>query len=72
MATVAEMIEWMKTLPQDAEVDCGVEQTKGYQTSMIIKPVDISACDVFEYTSEAAREKYPFYAGKTFVVIRGE
>lgn len=72
MATVAEMIEWFKTLPPDAEVDCGVEESSGYQTYMRMAPVDISACDVFEYTSEADREKYPFYAGKTFVVIRGD
>jgi hypothetical protein len=72
MTTVAQMIEWMKTLPQDAEVDCGVEHTSGYQTCMIMQPVDIEACDVIRYTSEADRAKYPFYAGKTFVVIRGE
>ena len=29
MTTVAQMIEWLKTLPQDAEVECGVEVTKG-------------------------------------------
>ena len=72
MATVAQMIEWLKTLPQDAQVDCGVETSKGYVTYMRMAPVDIEACDVFEYTSEADRAKYPFYAGKTFVVIRGE
>lgn len=72
MATVAQMIEWMKTLPQDAEVECGVEVTKGYDTWMEMKPVDISACDVLDYTSEADRAQFPTMAGRTLVMIRGE
>ncbi len=72
MTTVAQMIEWMKTLPQDAEVECGVEVTKGYETYMSMEPVDIEACDVLDYTSPADREKYPAMAGKTLVMIRGE
>ena len=72
MTTVAEMIEWMKTLPQDATVECGVEVTKGYDTWMEMKPVDISACDVFDYTSEEDRARYPHMAGRTLVMIRGE
>ena len=72
MTTVAEMIEWLKTLPQDAEVECGVEVTKGYDTWMEMRPVDIKACDVFDYTSEQDRAKYPAMAGKTLVMIRGE
>lgn len=72
MTTIAEMIAWMKTLPQDAEVECGVEVTKGYDTWMAMKPVDIQACDVFDYTSEQDRAKYPAMAGKTLVMIRGE
>ena len=72
MTTVAQMIEWMQTLPQDAEVECGVEVTKSYETYMSMKPVDIEACDVLDYTSEEDREKYPNMAGKTIVMIRGE
>lgn len=72
MATVAQMIEWMKTLPQDAEVKCGVERTKGYDTWMEFKPVDIEDCDVIDYTSPEDCEKYPKMAGKTIVMIRGE
>lgn len=72
MTTVAQMIEWMQTLPQDAEVQCGAEVSKNYLTYMKIVAVDIEACDVFNYSSEENREHYPFYAGKTFVVIRGE
>jgi len=71
MTTVAQMIEWMKTLPQDAEVECGVEVTKGYSTYMSMEPVEIECCDVFDYTSPADCEKYPNMAGKTIVMIRG-
>ena len=72
MTTVAQMIEWMKTLPQDAEVECGVEVSSGYQTYMSMVAVDIEDCDVLSYTSEQDREKYPNMAGKTIVIIRGE
>jgi len=72
VTTVAQMIEWMKTLPQDAEVECGVEVTKGYETYMSMEPVDISGCDVLDYTSAEAREKYPVMAGRTLIMIRGE
>ena len=73
MTTVAQMIEWMKTLPQDAEVECGVEVSgSGYETYMKMSHVDIEACDVIDFTSPADREKYPTMAGKTIVMIRGE
>jgi hypothetical protein len=66
------MIEWMKTLPQDAEVECGVEVTRGYQTCMEFVPVTIECCDVFDYTSEEDRVLYPKMAGKVIVTIRGD
>lgn len=72
MTTVAQMIEWMKTLPQDAEVECGTEFTKSFETYMIMVPVDIEACDVLDYTKEEYRTKYPNMFGKTIVMIRGE
>ena len=72
MATVAQMIEWMKTLPQDAEVQCGVEVTKGFHTWMEFKPVDIADCDFIDYTSEQDRVTFPNMAGKVIVMIRGE
>ena len=72
MATVAQMIEWMKTLPQDAEVECGVEVSSGYQTYMQMKPVNIEYCSVLDYTSERDREVYPDQAGKVFVQICGD
>jgi hypothetical protein len=72
MTTIAQMIEWMKTLPQDAEVECGVEKTKGYETFMEMKPVDIAACDAIDYSSPENREKYPSMDGKIIIMIRGE
>jgi len=71
MTTVAQMIEWLKTLPQDAEVECVVSRTEGYETYMSLEPVDIEACDVEDYTSEADRARFPDMAGKIFVTIRG-
>ena len=71
MATVAQMIEWMKTLPQDAVVECGVENSHGYERYMEMKPVDIENCDVLDYTSDWDCAQYPTMAGKTLVMIRG-
>jgi hypothetical protein len=72
MTTVAQMIEWMQTLPPDAIVKCGVENSHGYERYMVMKPVDIEACDVIGYISEEDRAKYPALAGKVWVMIRGE
>jgi hypothetical protein len=71
MTTVAQMIEWMKTLPPDAEVECGVEETCGYSTSMVMRPVEIDYCDVFDYKAEAYKD-YPHIYGKVIVQICGE
>jgi hypothetical protein len=65
------MIEWMKTLPQDAEVECGVEKTKGYETFMVMKPVNIDHCDVLDYKDEAYKG-YPQIYGKVIVNLCGE
>ena len=72
MTTVAQMIEWMKTLPQDAEVECGVEERGSYESYMVYRPVDIESCVVFDYKSERDRANHPQHAGKTFVHIEGE
>ena len=70
MTTVAQMIEWLKTLPQDAEVRCGVETTKGYATYMSMAPVDIECCSVVDFKDEVYKD-FQFY-GKTIVNICGE
>jgi len=72
MTTVAQMIEWMKTLPPEAEVECGVEVSKYHETYMTMRPVDIESCYVCSYNSEEDRAVYPINAGKVFVMIHGE
>lgn len=67
MTTVAQMIEWLKTLPSDAEVRCGYERSNGYSFSMAIGDVDIDSCIIVNYPSKAATE-----AGKTIVEIHSE
>ena len=71
MTTVAQMIEWMKTLPQDAEVECGVEVTGGYSTYMEMRPVDIECSYVFDYTDMDPKQ-FSHVAGRVLVMIRGE
>lgn len=68
MTTVAQMIEWLKTLPQDAEVECGVERTGGYSTYMEMCPVDIEYCTVLDYRTEEFH-KHPVYHGRVIVQI---
>jgi len=65
------MIEWLKTLPPDAEVECGVEERGSYESYMVYRPVDIEYSIVFDYKSEEDRAKYPARAGKTIVHIEG-
>lgn len=72
MTTVAQMIEWMKNMPQDAIVECGVEVTSGYSTYMTMRAVDIEACEVFDYTGINDHAKYPTMTGKVIVQIQGE
>lgn len=72
MTTVSQMIEWLKTLPQDAEVECGREDTCGYSTYMSHRPVDIESCSVLDYTSPEDQEKYPKMAGRVIVKLASE
>lgn len=70
MTTVAQMIEWMKTLPQDAEVECGVEERRNYESYMEMRPVKIDYCDVLDYTDEEYKDCSHVY-GKIIVQISG-
>jgi hypothetical protein len=69
MTTVAQMIEWMKTLPQDAIVKCKEEVSGSYERYTVDSDVDIESCIVNSYTSEEDRIKYPTHAGKVYVYI---
>ena len=72
MTTVAQMIEFFKTMPQDAEVECRVERSDSYAIYTEMRPVDIDDFTVIDYTSEEDRVKYPKMAGKTIIMINGE
>jgi hypothetical protein len=72
MTTVAQMIEWMKTLPQDAEVQCGAEVTRNWSTTMEMKDVNIDECSVLDYTSPADCANYPQMAGKVIIRLQAE
>jgi hypothetical protein len=71
MTTVAQMIEWLKTLPQDAEVECGFEESDCDGRYMVHRPVDIEGSDVFDYKDEMYKD-YPHVYGKVIVQICGE
>ena len=72
MTTVAQMIEWLNTFPQDAEVECTLgSSTTGLVTTVSTGPVDIESCVVVDFTSERDRREFPDKAGKTFVFISG-
>jgi hypothetical protein len=71
MTTVAQMIEWLKTLPQDAEVECVEPDPVSYSNYMVMCSVDIESCHVHDYTSEQWKE-YPHFYGRTVVEIRGD
>jgi hypothetical protein len=46
MTTVAQLIEHLKTLPQDAAVRVGEEQTRSYANYMTYEDLDIESTDV--------------------------
>lgn len=66
MTTVAQMIEWLKTLPQDAEVQCGEEVSCFYNSYMTMSDVDIQSCMVHDYREGDWK---PHLAGKVIVEI---
>jgi hypothetical protein len=71
MTTVAQMIQWMKTLPQDAEVECGVEERGSYECYMVYRPVRIEYCDLFDYTDEKYKD-CPHVFGKIIINLCGD
>lgn len=72
MSTVSEIIQWLKTLPEDAEVQCGVEGTCCGSTYMTYSSVDIQWSEIIDYSASSDRFRYPETAGKTIVRLRGE
>ena len=72
MTTVAQMIAWLSTLPQDAVVECGAEVIGSYSSSMVMKPVDIHECRVVDYTSAADCAAYLHKAGRQIVRLQSD
>jgi hypothetical protein len=72
MATVAEMIEFFKTLPQDAIVECGDEVNGWYGPETVMRPVDIESIQVLDYSSEENRQQFPQMEGKILIRLHGE
>lgn len=71
MTTVAEMIEWLKKLPQDSLVECGEEYSDSWGVSMQFTDVDLKSCEVFDFTDpKYDTETYKKYSGKRIVRIR--
>jgi len=66
MTTVAELIAKLQTLPQEAEVECGYEKTRGYSTFMEYGEVDVEYMQVFDYSDKV---KYPKMNGRIVVQI---
>lgn len=71
MTTVAEMIEWLKTLPQDAEVECGVEMTFCGDKWIDFRPVNINYCEILDCTSDQFRIEFPDMYGRTIIQLQG-
>lgn len=68
MATVAEMIEYFNTLPQEAIVECG-EKTFG--GGFFLTAVDIKSTKILDCREEDP-ERFPQMAGKIFIQLHGE
>ena len=64
MTTVAQMIEWLNTLPPEAEIQCGREETCGYSSYMVMDDVNIDSCEVYDYREGDWK---PHVAGKVIV-----
>lgn len=69
MTTVAQMIEYLKTLPQEAEVQCGYEISSDYSFRMAMGDVDLDATCIFDYTNEEERKRAGKLAGRIIVKI---
>ena len=68
--TVAQLIEKLQTLPQDAEVEAGFENYRGWSASMAMGPIDVNDVCVTDFTSE--KDKGSFLYGRKFVFLKGE
>jgi len=66
MATVKELIEYLQKQPQDAIVECGEEGSGGYESYMVMNPVDIDSCSVLDFSDCI---KGTTFSGKIYVQL---
>ena len=64
MTTVAEMIEFFKTLPQDAIVECG--------NDYFVSELDPKVTKVIDFGTEENRRLYRWMNGKKVVQLYGK
>lgn len=69
MTTVAQLITYLQTLPQEAIVEVLQEETKGWDTFTLMKDLDIDAISILDFTSKYYEEKCPNLYGKVFVQL---
>jgi len=69
MTTVRQMIEWLNTLPETAEVECGTEVEHPF-VYMTMKAVDIESCWVCDFTAEKYKV-HPQVYGRIVVRLHG-
>jgi hypothetical protein len=68
MCTVAELIDRLQQMPQDAVVRVKREYIHGYSIMTEHAPVDIGyGVELYDYSSEACVAKYPSMKGAKFV-----
>jgi hypothetical protein len=68
MTTVAQLIDWLKTQPQDAEVECGKESRSGYETYMLMDDIDLDCCTFYDFTESAVGT----YTGRKIIELRAD
>lgn len=65
--TVAELIKFLQTMPQDAIVECGREVVGNWTVSMEEYPVDPECCYLYDYSRDLPGTHA--YAGKQVLVL---
>ena len=71
MTTVAQLIDYLKTLPQDAVVECKREDSDRWGNRGVeLSPVVISSCYVYDYRDPKWKDDKAY--GRVFVELSSE
>ena len=68
MTTVAQMIEWLQTLPQEATIQCLREVVKPACSYAVYDQVDLGSCKVYDYRGDVSSP----YADHVIVTINAD